>query len=429
MEDTNLKQFKKIEVIGKGYLSTIFKAFDEINKRYCALKIIPKYEIEFGNEMNHFLNGIEQEIENTKILKSKNIVELYDNIITNDSIILVLELCDFNLRNYINYLKEYDFCFIQKIFKELNNSFKIMNDLKIMHRDLKPENILIKIENGEVVPKLADFGASTLKKIDSEQIGTLGYMAPEILKGESYCYKADLFSLGVILYELIFSVRPFKGINEIALLKQMSNFGTKLLKKTGLQSLDDLLLGLLQIEPSKRFSKEHYLNHPFFIYVPIKLKQYKIQVGKIIKEEQEIDIYSCIENFNKINIMEIPEAYIQDSKSDKKINLIKIANVLYYDENIEKHLEEIHIDCDNFEKKTSGAFILCTNIFSLNLVMEEIKEYNTIDERVLFNLIVTGSKFEIVMDNLIKNGYEYLFKNICIYCMKVEKYSHLIEKY
>ena len=91
-----------------------------------------------------------------------------------------------------------------------------------------------------------------------------------------------------------------------------------------------------------------------------------------------------------VDIMTLPNAFVNKELIDEKTKKVKIANILYYDENIEKHLNDIHIDSDIFERKTPGTFILCTNIFSFNLVMEEIKKYNLkYKKRVLFNLIVT----------------------------------------
>jgi len=129
--------------------------------------------------------------------------------------------------------------------------------------------------------------------------------------------------------------------------------------------------------------------------------------------------------------MEICNGYAKSKESfhEKEIKLVKIANILYYDENIEKHLDDIHKDSDYFERKTPGTFILCTNIISLNFVMEEIKYHNKEKLNKLFNLIVTGSKFQKVIDFLIGNKYENYFENICIYCMKIEKYSNLNKKY
>lgn len=118
-----------------------------------------------------------------------------------------------------------------------------------------------------------------------------------------------------------------------------------------------------------------------------------------------------------------------ESFQKKDMKMVKIANILYYDENVEKHLDDIHNDSDYLERKTPGAFILCTNILSLKFVMEEIKYKNKSNPRTLFNLIVTGSKFQKVMDFLKENKYENYFQNICIYCMNVEKYSNLSKKY
>ena len=107
-----------------------------------------------------------------------------------------------------------------------------------------------------------------------------------------------------------------------------------------------------------------------------------------------------------------------------------MANIIYYDENIDKYIKSIHNDSDLFERKTPGTFILCTNILSLDFVMKEIRKKNMkYDSRIVFNLIVTGSKCEKVMDFLIEKKYEQFFKNVCIYCMKIEKYINLTKKY
>ena len=201
--------------------------------------------------------------------------------------------------------------------------------------------------------------------------------------------------------------------------------------KTGLGSFDELILKLLEISPEKRISMEEYLNHKFFkesinnLEKPI-LNISQENMNSHNKDNKEINkkIKDCA--LSMVDIMTVPNAFISKEKSKK----IKIANILYYDENIEKHLNDIHIDSDIFERKTSGTFVLCTNIFSLNLVMSEIKKYNLkYDKRVLFNLIVTGSQFQKVMDNLENKKYENFIQNICIYCMNIQKYKDLKNKY
>ena len=348
--------------------------------------------------------------------------------------------------------------FMQQIFNDINNAIKILYQKKIMHRDIKLRNIFLKFENKEhtkITAKLGDFGASTFYEIEqkfSDNIGTLYYTAPEILKEETYNYKCDLYSIGVCLYYLVFREFPFKGNTDNVILNQMLHFKTKYLKKTHIKGLDELIEGLLEISPEKRISMEEYLNHPFFKEDLNYLKEHKDFVEEIKSKENEIkkqeeenkqiienkhkkeeeiiiekidEIKNLAQGMENMNIMKISNAYAKNIE-DLKDKKVKISNIIYYDENIEKHLDDIHKDSDYFERNTPGTFILCTNIFSLNLIMEEIKSH---DKIFLFNLIVTGSKFQKVMDNLIENKYEHFFQNICIYCMKVEKYSHLSKKY
>ena len=227
-------------------------------------------------------------------------------------------------------------------------------------------------------------------------------------------------------------------------------FGEKNLKKTGIKSLDDLLEGLLAISPDERISMEEYLNHPFFkedledlkqneniinqtnvIENYIKKEEKKEEKKIEEKKEEEIfiekikEIIYYAKKMGEFDIMKIPNAFAKN-KENFEDSKAKISNIIYYDENIEKHLDDIHKDCDYFERHTPGTFILCTNISSLNLVMEEIKSR---DQIFIFNLIVTGRQFQKVMDFLLENKCEHFFQNICIYCMRVEKYYDLCKKY
>ena len=498
------KKYDLVKALGKGGFAKIFKAIDKSSKKEYALKIFDKELIKYQildeyfdfneNAYKEILSSIQNEIQLMKMCKSENVVEFYEYFETEKAIVLVLELCDCNLKDYI-IKNNYDLEFIQKVFKGLNNAIKFLNQNKIIHRDIKLENILLKYKDkeGNLIPKLADFGVSILdkKNIFNTQVGTFHYMAPEVLKDETYNNKCDLYSLGVSLYVSAFKQFPFNATSEIALIHKIKN--QHFLKKTGIESFDDLIKKLLEFDPDKRISMEGYLNHPFFNEDPKNLKQFKLynessynkeqifsskinveikdkndkikkeeiekekekeeikeeekniikenekvkddkKKKEVIKEKEEIkeDKDEIKENIKKLNeicqnahdIMEIANEYTQ-----KKENF-KISNILYYDENIEKHLDSIHEDSDYFERKTPGAFVLCTNLLSLRLVMEEIKIYNTKRFNIsLFNLIVTGSKFQKIIDFLIENNYEELFLNICIYCMEIDKYSHLSKKY
>ena len=401
------------DCIGVGAFSKVFKGFDKKCERNCALKLFDLEGIENGNKSDYFYETIEKEIMILKECKCNNVVELYDYFITEEHYVLVLELCDNDLQTFVYDNKEYqgNLNFIQNIFIELNNAFIKLRENNVVHRDIKPQNILIKIENEKIIPKLCDFGISIIgDKLDFEMysaIGTSYYMAPEISNNEKYNYKCDLFSLGITLYEMYFLKFPYKGFHKYYKFSIL---------KSGNKSFDNLIVSLIQKNPKDRINIEDYLNHKFFKEDFKNLKNFDTQSIKIVNNDYK---YNNLAN-EFIEYMDIP--------NPKNTN--KIANIIYYDENIIKHLDEIHKDSDYFERKTPGTFILSSNIFSLNLIMEEIKKYQQkFDKRVIFNLIVTGSKFQKVMDNLINKKYDEFIQNICIYCIKIDKYSSLQKKY
>ena len=156
--------------------------------------------------------------------------------------------------------------------KDLNNTFKIMKEKNIIHRDLKLENILIKYEKNKKIMKITDYGCSKRlislsRNCNTNGIGTVIYMAPEILEGKEYNYKCDLWSIGIIIYKLYFGKSPFPAISENGLINNINDYdkGKRNINKTGNKNLDDLIKKLLEKDPLKRLSWDEYFNHPFFI--------------------------------------------------------------------------------------------------------------------------------------------------------------------
>ena len=191
-------------------------------------------------------------------------------------------------------------------------------------------------------------------------------MAPEILKEESYNYKCDLFSNGVTLYTLVIQKFPFPASTPISKINQMTILGLKLLNKTGIKSFDDLMLKLLEISPEKRISMEEYLNHKFFkeninnLEKPI-LNKSEEHMNSNNKDNKEINkIKDCA--LSMVDIMTLPNAFINKEKIKDKPKKVKIANILYYDENIEKHLNDIHLDLI-FLKEKFQAHLFYAQIF------------------------------------------------------------------
>ena len=200
-----------------------------------------------------------------------NSIKFYDYYNTKDKFIIVMELCDEDLQKVLEDRKKgFNAGEIRDILKQLNNTFKIMNDNKIIHRDLKLNNILIKYMNGnknQFIVKLTDYGVSKQLQYTSKcstNVGTTLTMAPEVLNEEKYNSKCDLWSLGIIIYQLLFNDYPYKAATQIGLLKKINNDGQKFLKKSGDSKLDDLIRKLLIADSNKRYSWEDYFKDKFF---------------------------------------------------------------------------------------------------------------------------------------------------------------------
>ena len=140
---------------------------------------------------------------------------------------------------------------------------KYLLENKIIHRDLKPQNILV-TNLGDI--KISDFGFA--RYFDNDMViqticGSPLYMAPEIMKNKKYDLKSDLWSVGIILFEMLVGHAPFKAKNIFDLMKQIEKNDVKIPRDTKISDdCKDLLLKLLQKDPEKRITWPQFFTHP-----------------------------------------------------------------------------------------------------------------------------------------------------------------------
>ena len=156
---------------------------------------------------------------------------------------------------------------IHQIFLAIN----YMHQLNIVHRDLKPENVLIMQEEGQhdkITCKVTDFGFACQfaeKEGMTEILGTPLYMAPEIVYGENYDSKVDVWSIGVITYIMLTGAPPFWGKTQNAIyqsiVQKKPTFGKA--KKLLSQEAMDFVMSCLDKDPAKRATAEQCLNNPW----------------------------------------------------------------------------------------------------------------------------------------------------------------------
>jgi len=251
--------------IGSGSYGLVYLARRRNTGFICAIKVVSlDYTISIKSQ-----HQLQREID---ILVSqqgqKDVIQFYQYFSDKRFMYLVFEYCPYGdlyectmARYPLNINK------LQKWIKQLATCLKRLHSQGIMHRDIKLENIFVN-RNGDVI--LADFGwavkLNRFKKL-TQICGTLGYMAPELMQGY-YDFRADIWPLGALLYELISGHLPFDTL---------SSFQVKLIImekiKEGIQTWSknfdmfphskDLILKLVEINPDKRITLDEVLEHPF----------------------------------------------------------------------------------------------------------------------------------------------------------------------
>ena len=149
------EKYKKICKIGYGKYSEVYKVKNIKTREYYAIKQIEKKRIK-GNE-----DKLLMEIKKIKEIKTRNTILIYEIINNKDFLYIVMDLCEYNLEDYLNQKRETPLSIneIKEVLNQLNNTFKIMQKEKIIHRDLKSSNILISLDKlDKNIVKLSDYG-------------------------------------------------------------------------------------------------------------------------------------------------------------------------------------------------------------------------------------------------------------------------------
>ena len=263
MSNINIwEKFKQIYKIGYGAYGKVYKVQNIETGVYFAMKEIEKEKFE-GRE-DKLLN----EVEIMKKINTENSVFINEVINKKEYLYIIMDLCECNLEDYIKRRKNsITINEIREVLIQLNNTFKIMLNKKIKYGDLKLNNILISLDRlDKCLIKLSDYGSSKFNNLSNTITNTLNgtpiTMAPEILNGENYSFKSDIWSLGIIIYFMLNKKYPYNGKNEVTLLKDINS--GKRLKLSNDDKLNDLINKMLKININERISWDEYFNHPFF---------------------------------------------------------------------------------------------------------------------------------------------------------------------
>ncbi|KAL1174161.1 hypothetical protein V6Z11_A05G458300 [Gossypium hirsutum] len=253
-----IEEYHVIELVGEGSFGKVYKGRRKYTGQTVAMKFIMKH-----GKTEKDIHNLRQEIEILRKLKHENIIEMIDSFESQQEFCVVTEFAQGDLFQIL----EDDKCLpeeqVQAIAKQLVRALHYLHSNRIIHRDMKPQNILIGA--GSVV-KLCDFGFARAMSTNTVVLrsikGTPLYMAPELVREQPYNHTVDLWSLGVILYELFVGQPPFYTNSVYALIRHIVKDPVKYPDEMS-ASFKSFLKGLLNKVPQSRLTWPALLEHPF----------------------------------------------------------------------------------------------------------------------------------------------------------------------
>jgi len=246
--------YKILEKLGEGGMGTVYKAQDTKLDRFVALKFLPSELTSSEDDKARFI----QEAKAASAMNHPNVCTIHSIEEYNKQLFIVMEYIEgTTLRDNKQTLSEKK---ILEIAAQVADGLGAAHEKGIVHRDIKPENIMIRKDG---IVQIMDFGlaklyssgnASRLTKAGTT-LGTMGYMSPEQVQGLDTDHRTDIFSFGVVLYEMLGGESPFKGMHETAIMYEIVNVEASPLSTIKPEidpALDEIILECLEKDKDER---------------------------------------------------------------------------------------------------------------------------------------------------------------------------------
>lgn len=369
------------EIVGVGGMSVVYKAYDNVDDRVVAVKIL-KDEFLTNDD---FVRRFKNESKAIALLSHPNIVKVYDVSFGEKLQYIVMEYVDgITLKEYIQKQGAITWndalFFTTQILKALQHA----HDKGIVHRDIKPQNIIL-LPNGNI--KVADFGIARFSRSETRTltdtaIGSVHYISPEQAKGEFTDEKADIYSVGVVLYEMLAGKVPFEAESAVSVaLMQLQNNAKRLTEIN-----PDIPLGLEQIciHAMQKDPKDRYQSATEML----------LDVEEVINNPKTVFDYSCF-------VDKSPTKYISDT--DKITAETPVINEKPIEKTVDSDEDEVEYYDPDHKKKVISAVLIGIIILvtaTVLLVMAITGSFktstNTLDNFVGFSYdeLISSNKYD-----------------------------------
>ncbi|WP_182188682.1 Stk1 family PASTA domain-containing Ser/Thr kinase [Pectinatus frisingensis] len=250
------ERYELIERIGDGGMAAVYRAHDQLLDRYVAVKILHP---QFAND-EEFIVRFKKEAQGAAKLSHVNIVNIYDVGEWEGKHFIVMEYVEGEtLKNKIQREGQLSIRDVLDISGQICEALEHAHSHNLIHCDIKPHNILLK-PNGQV--KVADFGiaraaSSSTMTYSGNVVGSVHYISPEQAQGNAITPKSDIYSLGVVIYEMLTGQVPFKGENVVSIaLKHLQEMPAPIheLRPDVPPVVEAIVLKAMEKDPAKRFS-------------------------------------------------------------------------------------------------------------------------------------------------------------------------------
>lgn len=336
-------RYEVIKSIGEGGMANVYLAYDTILDRRVAVKVLRG---DLSND-EKFVRRFQREALSASSLSHPTIVEMYDVGEDNGIYYIVMEYIEGKtLKQLIKKRGGLTLSEAIDIMLQITDGISQAHDSYIIHRDLKPQNIMIK-EDGSI--KITDFGIamalnSTQLTQTNSVMGSVHYLPPEQASGKGSTIRSDIYSMGILFYELLTGSLPFKGDNAVEIaLKQMRDEIPSVRKKnpTIPQSVENVILKATAKNPKNRYADSKEM-HADLLTV---LNDERVNETKLVFKypEHEID-----ENTKTMSVVK--------KKTDEKLN----------NEETEEQVEKIQED--KVIKKTNKIIWILASIFTVIVI-------------------------------------------------------------
>jgi len=352
-------RYEIVKTIGEGGMANVYLANDTILDRKVAVKVL-RGDLSADDK---FIRRFEREALSVSNLSHPNIVEVYDVGVEDGSHYIVMEYIEGKtLKQLLKKRESLTLSEVIDIMTQLTDGIAHAHDSYIIHRDIKPQNIMIE-DDGRI--KITDFGiAMALNATQVTQtnsvMGSVHYLPPEQASGKSATIKSDIYSLGIMMYELLTGNVPFKGDNAVEIaLKHMKEKIPSIRKQDPSipQSVENIILKACAKNPRNRYDSAKEMHEDLITCLNEEHQNDK----KITFEypENDLDSTTPIEKPKSKKKIEIPKVEDDMEENDELVKEIKPEDIESEDDN-EEYFEE--------PKRRNTLIIILASFFLLLLI-------------------------------------------------------------